>query len=76
VRASVFTDPRIVQEIPYAAMEALAVKAARVPLPAFPKAAQAKDICVEEMQAAMLGMKTPEQAAKSMGRRLRPLMPA
>lgn len=76
VRASVFLDPRIVQEIPYAAMEAQAVKAARVPLPAFPKAAQAKDICVEEMQAAMLGMKTPEQAAKSMARRLRPLMPA
>jgi len=76
VRASAFSDPRIVKKIPYAAMEAQAVKSARVPLPAFPKAAQAKDVCVEEMQAAMLGMKTPEQAAKSMARRLRPLMPA
>lgn len=76
VRASAFSDPRIVQQIPYAPMEAQAVKAARVPLPAFPKAAQAKDIAVEEMQAAMLGMKTPAQAAKSMARRLRPLMPA
>jgi multiple sugar transport system substrate-binding protein len=76
VRGSAFSDPRIVHEVPYAAIEAQAVKAARVPLPAFPKAAQAKDVCVEEMQAAMLDMKTPEQAAKSMARRLRLLMPA
>jgi multiple sugar transport system substrate-binding protein len=76
VRVSAFSAPKIVKEIPYAAMEAEAVKAARVPLPAFAKAAQAKDICVEEMQAAMLGMKTPEQAGKSMTQRLRPLMPA
>jgi multiple sugar transport system substrate-binding protein len=76
VRVSAFSAPEIVKEIPYAAMEAEAVKTARVPLPAFAKAAQAKDICVEEMQAAMLGMKSPEQAGKSMAQRLRPLMPA
>lgn len=76
VRVSTFSAPEVVKEIPYAAMEAQAVKVARVPLPAFAKTAQAKDICVEEMQAAMLGMKSPEQAAKSMAQRLRPLMPA
>ncbi len=57
-------------------MEAQALKVARVPLPACAKVAQVKDICVEEMQAAMLGMKSPEQAGKSMAQRLRPLMPA
>jgi multiple sugar transport system substrate-binding protein len=76
VRVSAYSAPEIVRQIPYAAMEAQALKAARVPMPAFAKAAQAKDICVEEMQAAMLGMKTPEQAGKSMAQRLRPLMPA
>jgi multiple sugar transport system substrate-binding protein len=76
VRVSAYSAPEIVKEIPYAAMEAQALKVARVPLPACAKVAQVKDICVEEMQAAMLGMKTPEQAGKSMAQRLRPLMPA
>jgi multiple sugar transport system substrate-binding protein len=76
VRVSTDADPRLVAKVSYAAQEAAAVKAARVPLPAFAKAAQAKDICVEAMQAAMLGMQTPEQAAKSMAQRLKPLMPA
>lgn len=75
VRVSAYSDPEIIKEIPYAAMEAAALKVARVPMPAFAKAAQVKDICVEEMQAAMLGMKSPEAAAKSMAQRLRPLMP-
>lgn len=76
VRVSAYLAPEVVKEIPYAAMEAQAVKVARVPMPAFAKVAQAKDVCVEEMQAAMLGMKTAEQASKSMAQRLRPLMPA
>jgi multiple sugar transport system substrate-binding protein len=76
VRVSAYSDPRLLAKIPYAAQEAEAVKVARVPLPAFAKAAQAKDICVEAMQAAMLGMQTPEAAAKSMAQRLKPLMPA
>lgn len=76
VRVSAYSDPQILAKIPYAAMEAQAVKVARVPLPGFAKAAQAKDIVVEEMQAAMLGMKSPAAAAKSMAARLRPLMPA
>ncbi len=76
VRVSVYSDPQILAKIPYAAQEAQAVKAARVPLPGFARAAQAKDITVEEMQAAMLGMKTPQAAAKSMAARLRPLVPA
>ena len=76
VRVSAYADPRFVKQVPYAAQEAAAVKLARVPLPAFAKAAQAKDICVEVMQAAMLGMQAPEAAAKSMTQRLRPLMPS
>ena len=76
VRVSAYSDPQILAKIAYAPMEAMAVKVARVPLPGFAKAAQAKDIAVEEMQAAMLGMKKPAAAAKDMARRLRPLMPA
>jgi multiple sugar transport system substrate-binding protein len=49
---------------------------ARVPLPAFPASAKAKDIFVEEMQAAMLGMQTPEVSANNIAKRIRPLLPA
>ncbi len=76
VRVSTNTDPQIVAKVSYAAQEAEALKVARVPLPAFAKAAQAKDVCIEEMQLAMLGRKPPEQAAKDMARRLRPLVPS
>jgi multiple sugar transport system substrate-binding protein len=76
VRVSAYDDPRLRELVSYAAQEAQALKWSRVPMPAFAKAAQAKDIAVEEMQAAMLGMQTPEAAARSMARRIKPLLPA
>jgi multiple sugar transport system substrate-binding protein len=76
VRISAYEDPQLRQMVPYAAQEAESLKWSRVPMPAFPKSAQAKDICVEEMQAAMLGMQTPEASARNMTRRIKPLLPA
>src|SRR5262249_33526282 len=68
VRISAYEDPRLQKMVPYAAQEAQSLKWSRVPMPAFAKSAQVKDIAVEEMQAAMLGMSTPEQAAQSMAK--------
>ena len=66
VRASAYSDARLIEKVPYAALEAQALRAARVPMPAFNKSAEAKDIFVEEMQAAMLGLQPPEVSAKNM----------
>jgi multiple sugar transport system substrate-binding protein len=44
-------------------------------MPAFNKSAEAKDIFVEEMQAAMLGLQPPEVSAKNMTKRIQPLLP-
>ena len=76
VRVSAYADSRLQKMVPYAAQEATALKWSRVPMPAFAKSAQAKDIAVEEMQAAMLGMQPPEASARNMARRIRPLLPA
>jgi len=75
VRASAYADARLIEKVPYAALEAQALKAARVPMPAFNKSAEAKDIFVEEMQAAMLGLQEPEVSAKNMTKRIQPLLP-
>ncbi|MCP8938569.1 extracellular solute-binding protein [Alsobacter sp. SYSU M60028] len=76
VRGSAYADPRLIQMVPYAALEAKAIKAARVPMPAFNKAAEAKDVFIEEMQAAMLGLQEPEVSAKNMQKRIQPMLPA
>lgn len=75
VRVSAFRDPRIANGVPYAEQEAIALKYARVPLPAFDQSAKAKDIAVEEMQGAILGFTTPKQAQQNMTKRLKPLLP-
>lgn len=75
IRSSAYADPALQQKVSYAALEARALKAARVPMPAFNKAAEAKDIFIEEMQAALLGLQAPEVSAKNMTRRIQPLLP-
>ena len=59
---------------PFAADEAKAVTASRIHLPAFDEQARAHDIFVEETQAAMLGMKPPEQAMADAVQRVQPLL--
>lgn len=75
-RLSTFTDPRFTKSYPLAHVEAHALATGRVPLPAFPKAAQAQAIFLEEVQLAVLGRKTPEAATDSVLKRVKPLLPA
>jgi multiple sugar transport system substrate-binding protein len=74
VRASTYQDPRIVKQLPYAETEATELKYARIPLPAFDESARAADIFVEEMQAAVLGTKEPQEAMDEVVRRVQPLV--
>jgi multiple sugar transport system substrate-binding protein len=75
VRLSTYADPKLQQMVSYAATEATALKWSRVPMPAFSKSAQAKDICVEEMQAALIGLQSAKESATNMQKRIKPLLP-
>lgn len=74
VRASTYRDPQIVAQLPYAPVEALELKYARVPLPAFDESARAADIFMEEVQAAVIGGKDPQAAMDDVVRRVQPLV--
>jgi len=75
VRASTYDAPEIQETLPYAEEERAVLKVGRVPLPPFDEAAKAGDIFVEEMQAAVLGMKPVEQALRDIESRVQPLLP-
>lgn len=75
VRASTYDAPEIQETLPYAAEERAVLQVGRVPLPPFDEAAKAGDIFVEEMQAAVLGMKPVEQALSDIESRVQPLLP-
>ena len=75
VRASSYADAAFQKLVVSAKVEAEELKYARIPLPAFDKSAQAADIFVEEMQAAVLGMKEPQAAMDAVVSRVAPLMP-
>lgn len=74
VRNSTYDDPRIRARVPFAEAERAVLKVARVPMPAFDQAARAADLFREEAEAAVLGMKTPQQAMDDLVRRVRPLL--
>jgi len=76
VRVSTYNDPGFAAEQPLAAVEAKALAGARVPLPAFPEAARAQTVFLEEVQLAVLGRKTPREAVAAIVERVRPLLPA
>ena len=75
-RTSTFSDPSFAAAQPMAAVEAKALANARVPLPAFPNAARAQAMFLEEMQLAVLGRKTPKEAVAAIVERITPLMTA
>jgi multiple sugar transport system substrate-binding protein len=70
VRSAVYDDPRMLEIIPYAEAEGIAVESARVPLPGFSKSAEADDAIIEAVQEALLGAKTAQQAMDDLQRRL------
>ena len=76
VRLSTFADPSFAAAQPMASIEANALKGARVPLPAFPDAARAQAIFVEEVQLTVLGRKEAKAAIASVMERVKPLLPA
>jgi multiple sugar transport system substrate-binding protein len=75
VRPAAYEDPRVQERLPYANAEAQAIQRARVPLPGFANSARVEDIYLEEMQAALIGAKSPQQAMDDAARRVQPLMP-
>ena len=76
VRNSTYDDENLRKRVSYAEEERRVLKVARVPLPAFDDAARAGDVFKEEAEAAVLGMKSPEEAMKSVVARVRPMLPA
>ncbi len=76
VRLSTFADPGFAAAQPTASIEAKALKGAHVPLPAFPEAARAQAIFVEEVQLTVLGRKDVDAAIASIVERVKPLLPA
>ena len=76
VRNSTYDDERMRKLVAYAEEERRVLKVARVPLPAFDEAARAGDVFKEEAEAAVLGMKSPDEAMKSVVARVRPMLPA
>jgi multiple sugar transport system substrate-binding protein len=76
VRVSTYRDEAFVAAQPLAPVEAAALANARVPLPAFPEAARAQAIFLEEVQLSVLGRKSPAAAVAAIAERVRPLLPA
>ena len=74
VRSSTYADPAFAKGLPHAAIEAEAIKHARIPFPAFDNQTRAYDIFLEESQAATLGMKPVDRAMADAAKRVQPLL--
>lgn len=74
VRPQSYQDERLKQRLPYTAEEAKAIGMALIVPSSFDASLQALTIFREESQAAVIGLKTPEAAAKSMQKRIEPLV--
>jgi multiple sugar transport system substrate-binding protein len=75
VRVSTYREASFTADQPLAAVESQALARARVPLPAFPEAARAQSIFIEEVQRCVLGMKSTSEAIASIVSRVGPLVP-
>jgi multiple sugar transport system substrate-binding protein len=76
VRASTYDAPEMKDQLEYGDSERAVLLVGRVPLPPFDDAAKASDIFMEELQAAVLGMKPVEEAMQAVEDRVTPLLPA
>lgn len=74
-RVSTFSDPRLIEKNPLAAIEAEALANARGAFPPFPEAARAQALFLEEVQLAVMGRKTPAEAVAAISERVAPLLP-
>jgi multiple sugar transport system substrate-binding protein len=74
VRPAAYQDAELKKRLPYTAEEAKAIAAALVIPSSFDASLQALAIFREESQAAVIGLKSAEDAAASMQRRIEPLV--
>lgn len=74
VRPAAYHDERLVKTLPYTKEESKALEMALLVPSNFDGSLQAITIFREESQAAVLGRKTPEQAAAAMQQRIEPLV--
>jgi multiple sugar transport system substrate-binding protein len=74
VRLSTLNDPRYSAAVPWAAVEAAALRGARPPLPGWENAARAEDIFREEVEAMLVRSQQPAEIAANIARRVRPLL--
>jgi multiple sugar transport system substrate-binding protein len=75
VRVSAYKDEGVRKLVPYADDEAAVLQTARSTVPGFENTQKAMDFFMEEVQQAMLGAKTPEQAMADLKKRVEPLLP-
>jgi multiple sugar transport system substrate-binding protein len=75
VRPSAYSDQRVKDKVPYAAAEQAVLAVARPPVPGFGNSAKAEDIFVEEVESALLGRKSAQEAMDSAQARITPLLP-
>jgi multiple sugar transport system substrate-binding protein len=76
VRVSTYADADFAAAQPQAKIESAALAKARPAFPAFPEAVRAQATFLEEVQLAVLGRKTPQEAVAAIVERVTPLMPA
>lgn len=76
VRVSTYADAAFAEANPLAAVEARALATARGAFPPFDEGARAQQIFLEEVQLAVIGRKSPQDAVAAMVERITPLLPA
>lgn len=74
IRPAAYDDARLKEKLPYTREEAVAIAQATTIPSSYDASAQVNTIFMEESQAAVLGLKTPEAAAASMEKRIAPLV--
>jgi len=74
VRASVYADPRLIQGVPQAAIEASVLPLARPPLPVFANAQRVADIMMQTSQGVAIAMMTPQAAVAELKAKIAPLL--
>lgn len=74
-RVSTFLEPELTEKNPFAAIESEVLATARAAFPPFPEAARAQQFFLEEVELAVLGRKSPQDAVASIQERVQPLLP-
>jgi multiple sugar transport system substrate-binding protein len=74
VRSSVYADPRVIQGVPQAAIEASVLPHARPPLPVFGNAQRVADIMTQTSQGVAIALTTPQAAVAELKAKVAPLL--